>query len=145
MRSAIVSDFCQRTHPFFGSATGTMGILLTSFRVSVSRGPMNVWAQQASCGGLLGVASGEDSRSLAQHCRGQGTSRSYSHLFSLHLATPLSVPGSYGLKPCAPLVGPFSSGTLFGPGVTEGFKKGGISSLSLANIGKNFCLSQFAK
>lgn len=44
-----------------------------------------------------------------------------SRLFSLHLlATP-------GPKPCAPLVNPFSSGTLFGPGVTKGFKKGGIS------------------
>lgn len=51
-----------------------------------------------------------------------------SQLFSLHLlATPLSLPGSFGPKPCAPLVGPFSSGTLLGPGVTEGFNKGGIS------------------
>lgn len=87
---------------------------------------MNVGAQ-ASRGKLLGVAYGEDS--LAQHCRGQGTSRSYSHLFSLHLlATPLSVPGSFGPKPCAPLV---SSGTLFGPGVTEGLQEGRYLSLSL--------------
>lgn len=54
-----------------------------------------------------------------------------SHLF---LATPppryttlIIIPGSFGPKPCAPLVDPFSSGTLFGPGVTEGFKNGGIS------------------
>lgn len=113
------------TPVFFDSATGTMGLLPTSFRVSASRGPMSVWVQQASCGKLLGW---QDSRSLAQHCQDQGTSRSCSHLFSLHLlATLLSVPGSFGPKPCAPLVGPFSSGTLLGPGVTEGFKKGGIS------------------
>lgn len=130
------------TPVFFDSATGTMEILPTVVQSEC----FTRTYECLSSGKLrktLGVAYGEDSRSLAQHCRGEGTSRSSSHLFSLHLlATPLPVPGSFGPKPCAPLV---SSGTLFGPGVTEGLQEGRYLSLCLARIGKNFCLSRFAK
>lgn len=96
-----------------------MGILTTTFKVRAC-GPKKVRAQ-ARYEKLLGVAHGED---LSSHARRIVGAKELPGLritsLSLHLA---HYPGSFGRNPCAPLVGPFSSGTLFGPLVTASFKK----------------------
>ena len=65
-----------------------------------------------------------------------------SHLF---LATPpprytslIIIPGSFGPKPCAPQVDPFSFGYPFWAGSDGGLQEGRYLSLSLARIGKSF-------